>query len=127
MRASLHTLGHFSLGYIDDSYLQEDNAKEYSSNIKATAFLFNGLGFHLHPTKSFIISTHTCTFLGFRIDLLSMTVSPTAEKNLKTAKACKRLQNMTKPHISEVEEVIGRIVSTFSSVQFGPLLYRFVV
>ena len=79
--ASLHTLGHLSLGYIDDSYLQGDNAKECSSNIKATALLFNRLGFHLHPAKSVIIPTQALTSLGFRLDSLSMTVSPTREKN----------------------------------------------
>ena len=124
--ACLHTLGHLNLGYIDDSYLQGDSAKECSSNIKATALLFNHLGFHLHPTKSVIIPTQTLTFLGFRLDSLSMTVSPTGEKILKTVEACKRLQNMTKPLISEVAEVIGLIVSNFPGVQFGPLHYRFL-
>ena len=124
--ACLHTLGHLNLGYIDDSYLQGDSAKECSSNIKATALLFNHLGFHLHPTKSVIIPAQTLTFLGFRLDSLSMTVSPTGEKILKTVEACKRLQNMTKPLISEVAEVIGLIVSNFPGVQFGPLHYRFL-
>ena len=124
--ACLHTLGHLNLGYIDDSYLQGDSAKECSSNIKATALLFNHLGFHLHPTNSVIIPTQTLTFLGFRLDSLSMTVSPTGEKILKTVEACKRLQNMTKPLISEVAEVIGLIVSNFPGVQFGPLHYRFL-
>ena len=126
VNASLQTLGHLNLGYIDDSYLQGDTAKECSSNIKAKALLLNRLGFHLHPTKSFIIPTQTLTFLGFMLDSLSMTVSPTRGKNLKTVEACKRLQSMTKPLISEVAEVIGLIVSNFPGVQFGPLHYRFL-
>ena len=124
--ASLHTLGHLNLGYIGDSYLQGDSAEECSSNIKATALLFTRLGFHLHPTKSVIIPTQTLTFLGFRLDSLSMTVSPTGEKILKTVEACKRLQNITKPRISEVAEVIGLLVSNFPAVQFGPLHYCFL-
>ena len=44
--------GHINLGYIDDSYLQGDTYVECSNNVKATAFLFKQLGFHLHPTKS---------------------------------------------------------------------------
>ena len=118
--ATLNTQGHLNLGYIDDSYLQGDTAKECSSNIKATSLLFNRLGFHLHPTKSVIVPTQTLTFLGFRLDSLSMTVSQTEEKILKTVEACKRLQNVTKPLISEVAEVIGLIVSNFPGVQFGP-------
>ena len=124
--ASLYTLGDLSLGYIDDSYLQGDTAKECSSNIKATALLFNRLGFHLHPTKSVIIPTQTLTFFGFRLDSLSMTVSSTREKIIKTVEACQRLQIMTKPRTSEVAEVIGLLVSNFPGVQFGPLHYRFL-
>ena len=123
---SLHTLGHLNLGYIDDSYLQGDSAEGCSSNIKATALLLTRLGFHLHPTKSVIIPTQTLTFLGFRLDSLSMTVSPTGEKILKTIEACERLQNMTKPRISDVAEVIDLLVSNFPAVQFGPLHYRFL-
>ena len=93
---------------------------------KATALLFNRLGFHLHPTKSVIIPTQTLTFLGFRLDSLSMTVSPTREKIFKTVEACKRLRTVTRPLISEVAEVIGLMVSNFPGVQFGPLHYRFL-
>lgn len=60
--------------------------------------------------------TQTLTFLGFRLDSLSMTVSPTEEKILKTVEAYKRVQNMTKPQISEVSEVIGLIVSQVSNL-----------
>lgn len=59
--AYLHTLGYLNLGYIDDSHLQGDTVKEYSSNIESTAILLNYPGFHLHPTKSYIIPTQTCT------------------------------------------------------------------
>ena len=48
------------------------------------------------------------------------------KKILKTVEACKRLQNMTKPLISEVAERIGLIVSNFPAVQFGTLHYRFL-
>ena len=83
--------------------------------------MFSRLGYHLHSTKSVIIPTQTLTFLGFRLDSLSMAVSPTGEKFLKTVEAWRRLQYMTK---TEVAEVIGLIVSNFQGVQFGPLHYR---
>lgn len=78
------------------------------------------------PHKICHYTTQTLTFLGFRLDSLSMTVSLTGEKILKTVEACKRLQNMTKPRISEVAEVIGLLVSNFPAVQFGSLHYRFL-
>ena len=49
-----------------------------------------------------------------------MTVSPTREKIIKTVEACQRLENMTKPRILEVAEVIGLLVSYLPGVQFGP-------
>ncbi|XP_068729041.1 uncharacterized protein [Montipora capricornis] len=122
--AWLRTQGHVNLGYIDDSYLHGDSCVECSNNVKATAFLFKRLGFHLDPTKSVIIPTQNLTFLGFKLDSRSMTVAPPDEKIHKTVEARKRLKTTTKPQISDVAEVIGLIVSNFPGVQFGPLHYR---
>lgn len=122
--AYLHNLGHLSLGYIDDSYLQGDTYGECMQNIKDTVMLFNKLGFHLHPLKSVVIPTKRLTFLGFNLDSGSMTVSPTEQKVLKTLKSCKKLKAKQNPLISEVAEVIGILVSNFPGTQFGQLYYR---
>ena len=97
---------------------------ECGNNVKAAAFLFKQLGFHLHPKKSIIIPTQNLTFLEFKLDSRSMAVAPTDENIHKTVKACKRLQTTTKPQISDVAEVICFIVSNFQGVQFEPLHYR---
>ena len=115
--ASLHTVGHLSLGYIDDSYLQGDSAKE-CSNIKATAILFNHLGFHLHPTKSVIITTQTLKFLGFRLDSLSMTVSPT-RKIIKTVEACQRLQKWPSLKSQRLQQLLASQCLTFLMSNLG--------
>ena len=122
--AYLHNLGHLSLGYIDDSYLQGDTYGECMQNIKDTVMLFNKLGFHLHPLKSVVIPTKRLTFLGFNLDSGSMTVSPTEQKVLKTLKSCKKLKAKQNPLISEVAEVIGILVSNFPGTQFGQLYDR---
>ncbi|XP_068704131.1 uncharacterized protein [Montipora foliosa] len=122
--AYLHNLGHLSLGYLDDSYLQGDTYGECMQNIKDTVMLFNKLGFHLHPLKSVIIPTKRLTFLGFNLDSGSMTVSPTEQKVLKTLQSCKKLKVKQNPLISEVAEVIGILVSNFPGTQFGQLYYR---
>jgi len=90
-------------------------------NIKDTVMLFQKLGFHLHPSKSVIISTKRLTFLGFNLDSGSMTVSPTEQKVLKTLQACEKLKAKQNPLISEVAEVIGILVSNFPGAQFGQL------
>ena len=122
--STLHSKGHLSSGYIDDSYLQGDTVEECQQNITDTACLFRQLGFHIHPTKSVLTPSHILTFLGFILNSLEMTVSPTQEKIQKTTGACRNLMNMINPPIFEVAKVIGILVSNFPGVELGPLHYR---
>ena len=122
--STLHNKGHLSSGYIDDSYLQGDTVEECQKNITDPACLFSRLGFYIHPTKSVLTPSHTLTFLGFILNSLEMTVSPTQEKIQKTTGACSDLLNMVNPPIFEVAKVIGILVSNFPGVELGPLHYR---
>ena len=122
--STLHNKGHLSSGYIDDSYLQGDTVEECQQNITDTVRLFSRLGFHIHPTKSVFNPFHILTFLGFILNSLEMTVSPTQEKIHKTTEACSALLNMVNPPIFEVAKVMGILVSNFPGVELGPLHYR---
>ena len=122
--STLHNKGHLSSGYIDDSYLQGDTVEECQQNITDTACLFSRLGFHIHPTKSVLTPSHILTFLGFILNSLQMTVSPTQEKIHKTIKACSDLLVLINPSVFEVAKVIGILVSNFPGVELGPLHYR---
>ena len=66
----------------------------------------------------------TLVFLGFVLNSLLMTVSPTLEKIGKTMQACERLTSLSSQPISEVAKVIGIRVSNFPGVHFGSLHYR---
>ena len=118
--STLHNKGHLSSGYIDDSYLQGDTVKECQQNIMDTAGLFSRLGFHIHPTKSVLTPSHILTFLGFILNSLEMTVSPTQEKVQNTTGACSDLLNMINPPIFEVAKVIGILLSNFPGLNSGP-------
>ena len=98
--------------------------EECQRNITDTACLFSRLGFYIHPTKSVLTPSHTLTFLGFILNSLEITVSPTQEKIQKTTGACSDLLNMVNPSIFEVAKVIGILVSNFPGVELGPLHYR---
>ena len=100
--STLHNKGHLSSGYIDDSNLQGDTVEECQQNITDTVRLFSRLGFHIHPTKSVFNPTHILTFLGFILNSLEMTVSPTQEKIHKTTEACSALLNMVNLPIFDV-------------------------
>ena len=98
--------------------------EECQQNITYTARLFSRLGFHIHPTKSVFTPSHILTYLGFILNSLEMTVSPTQEKIHKTTEACSALRNMVNPPIFEVAKVIGILVSNFPGVELDPLHYR---
>ena len=50
--AFLQCKGHISFGYIDDSYLQDNNFDGCKTNVDDTTILFESLGFIPHPVKS---------------------------------------------------------------------------
>jgi len=100
--STLHNQGHISIGYIDDSYLQGDTRDECRCNMVSTATLFTELGFYIHPNKSVFMPTHTLTFLGFILDSVKMTISPTPEKVEKVVKACCQMVKKAKPLILDV-------------------------
>ena len=71
-----------------------------------------------------LVPSHILTFLGFILNSLEMTVSPTQKKIQKTIGACNDLLNMVNPPIFEVAKVIGILLSNFAGVELGPLHYR---
>lgn len=77
--STLRNLGHLSVAYIDDSYLQADTYELCVHNVIDTLSLFHQLGFVIHPDKSVLIPTQRLTFLGFVLDSQSMTVALTGE------------------------------------------------
>ena len=78
--ATLHSMGHLNSGYIDDSYLQGDTVADCQQNVGDSVTLFTRLGFFIHPEKSVFVPTQRLTFLGFVLDSISMTVTPTEAK-----------------------------------------------
>ena len=122
--ATLRSMGHLNSGYIDDSYLQGDTSAECHENVIDTVMLFTKLGFHIHPEKSVFIPSQKLTFLGFVLDSIAMTVTPTGEKVQRILSVCATLLKTQMPTIKQVAEVIGILVSNFPGAHYGPLHYR---
>ncbi|CAB4022847.1 Hypothetical predicted protein, partial [Paramuricea clavata] len=76
------------------------------------------LGFIPHPKKSVTVPTQILVFLGFILNSINMTVSPTQEKIDKTVAACKLLLAKAATTIQQVAEVIGLLVSNFPGVDW---------
>ena len=122
--AHLRQMGHTSVIYVDDSYLQGNTKTECMDNIKDTIFLLRNLGFTIHYKKSILEPSQSITFLGFIFDSCLMTIELTLEKKDKIYLLCSKLINDRSPSIRHVAKVIGNMVASFPAVPYGKLFYR---
>lgn len=122
--STLRKMGHNSMGYIDDSFLEGKNYTLCKRNIKDTIELMIALGFVVHPVKSVIEPTHVLVFLGFIINSLLMIVTLTIKKIDYIQNQCRKLVSKSKCVIEELASVIGLIVASFPGVEYGRLHYR---
>lgn len=81
-----------------------------------TVRMLSSLGFCAHPVKSVFIPTQQLIFLGFILNSVTITVTPTDEEREK-------LVFVFTPNIREVTELIGTLVLNFQGAEFGPLHY----
>ena len=72
--AFLRCKGHISFGYIDDSYLQDDNFQGCKTNVDDTTTLFEKLGFVPHPIKSVTNPVQRLVLLGFVLNSIDDSV-----------------------------------------------------
>ena len=119
-------MGHLSVAYIDDSYLQADLYDYCVQNVIDTVTMFDKLGLVVHPEKSVLVPTQRLVFLGFILDSILMRISLTPEKACRVKNACKQLVDTVLPSIRQVAQVLGLLTSSFPGVMYGPLHYRWI-
>lgn len=119
----LHSQGHISSPYIDDSYLQGSDYVYCVTNIVGTIQMFISLGFIIHPTKSILIPTQKLVFWGIVLDSVLMQVYLTQEKSRKAISVCSDLYHSKCYAIRGVSRVIGYIISSFLGVMYGPIYF----
>ena len=122
--SNLRSLGHLSVIFIDDSYLQGADFSLCVKNVQDTVALLDRLGLIIHPEKSVLNPTQKLVFLGFVLDSIKMVISLTNEKACKIKEACQKLLQSHKTTIREVARVLGMLTASFPGVMFGPLHYR---
>ena len=87
-----------------------------------TSILLSEMGFILHQLKRNLSQPLAkLVFLGFMLNSITMTVSPTIHKVEKTINVCSLFLNKNRPRITQVTEVIGILVSNLSGSRYGPL------
>ena len=119
--STLRQMGHLSVAYIDDSYLQADLYDHCVQNVIDTVTMFDKLGLVVHPEKSVLVPTQRLVFLGFILDSILMRISLTPEKACRVKNACKQLVDTVLPSIRQVAQVLGLLTSSFPGVMCGPL------
>jgi hypothetical protein len=117
--------GHICLAYIDDSlYIGQSDVECAEATLHAVELL-SKLGLHVNQEKSRMLPSQTIEYLGFVIDSASMTVRLTPRKRDKLLTQCQTFSHPEKQFtIREVASCIGKLVSSFPGVEFGPLYYR---
>ena len=122
--SKLRQAGHIVVGYLDDTILIAENEEKLIAAVKATTDILAQLGFIIHPEKSVLTPTKEITFLGFVLNTNTMQIRLPESKALEVERLCQELIDTKEPSIRHVARVIGKIVSTFPAVQYGPLFYR---
>ena len=120
--STLHLRDHVSSAYPDDMYLQGKTYQECVDNAIDSVQVFDSLGFVAHPDT--FIPSQRLEVLGFILNSVEMTIRVTQEKATGLKTACNILLTDPSPTIRDLARVIGKIVSSFPAVRYGPLYYR---
>ena len=124
--SDLHLRGHISSAYIDDMYLQGQTYKGCVHNVIDSVTRIDSLCLVAHPEKSVFNPSQQLEFLGFILNSVSMTIRLTPEKAAGYKTACQALLTNPSPTTRKLARVVGKIVSSFPGVMYGPLYYRFL-
>ena len=122
--AFLRSMGLTIISYIDDTLIISNTREQSVKAVMETATTLSDLGFVIHPDKSLFSPTQEIKFLGFIIDSKLMQVRLTPDRKQEIKEACLDLFSDSRHTIREVASTLGKLVATFSAVQYGPLHYR---
>jgi hypothetical protein len=92
--------------------------------IQVSADLFQNLGFMLNCKKSVLIPTQSIEYLGFTIDSIAMTVTPTTEKLDKLHVLVSKLLKKQSTTIRHMAQVIGGLMATHPGNPWAPLFTK---
>ena len=120
----LRKKGHLCTNYIDDCLILASNAEKCKQTVRETVLTTEGAGFITHPEKSVLEPSQEIVYLGFVLNSISMSVSPTTEKAEKVKFACENILTKEEVTIREFAKVVGLLVSNLPGVQYGQLFYR---
>lgn len=117
--AHLREKGHECFGYIDDTFIVGDSFEEALFSCQQLAATLDNLGFVVHEHKSVMIPRQELVFLGFKINSVLMTVTPTQGKIDKFLRTVTQLRSVKRPSIRQVAGLIGLMVAYNPGVKYA--------
>lgn len=105
--------------YIDDSFIIDQTWQGCKDTVTTLHNTLGELGFFVHEEKSVTCPTTEITFLGFRINSINMSVTPTEEKREKMVKVGSQLLQKEWHKLRAVAGFVGLANSYSESSQYG--------
>lgn len=117
----LRSLGYLSVIYLDDMLCIGEDFASCAKNVNATITLLEHLGFKINFSKSILIPTKICKYLGFVLNSHEMTLELAVEKKSRITEAIDNLLSKSDIKIRNFARFIGYLTSACPSVPYGPL------
>ena len=122
--SKFHENGFKGFGYIDDSFIIAESYDECVAAVQCLTELFTTLGFTVNTEKSVLKPTQNLTFLGYELNSIEMTVSPTKEKKEKVKTTIQNLKNESKPKIRKVASLLGLLNDVCKATEYGKVYVK---
>jgi len=120
----LRANGYKVIIFLDDILLTGSSMEECLCQLSSLKEKLQSLAFVISVNKSQLIPVTRILYLGFIIDMVSMTLLLPDEKIDKILGACPSLLTCVNPSVRQVAHVIGLLVSAFPAVNFLKLHYK---
>jgi len=88
-------------------------------SVKITVHLLESLGFIINKSKSNLIPSQICTFLGFSFNSRNMTLELTQDKKTSIAAFISKIKSLKLCKIRYFSKFIGTLVSACPAVKYG--------
>ena len=112
--------------YLYDMLIFAKSANECKRNISIIKTLLKNLGFILHLEKSNLIPAQRCTFLGFTLNCINMSLELPCEKRQKTLKFINYFMLRGKCKIKEFATLIGTLISICPAIEYVYLYIKII-
>ena len=115
----LRCTGNLSTIYLDDLCLVSHCYSDCVNNVELTKTFLCSLGFIINESKSCLVPSNSCRYLGFIIDSKTMEISLPVEKREKIKKELIKFKNLSRCKIRDFARLVGLLTSACPAIEYG--------